>query len=179
MPKQKKLPVNRSTRPPCPIGLDCLMVAEQGKPCPNKSYCSMVASPWSLPYKIEVWADGTQYMSVDITYSTQSERIEKEAAGFAEADSLPYLLIKSDLGKPILLVNWCRDWHEEHGWFEPCELDFNYPLWVAARIGASYREFREVASKDSDWWKHWGHSLAREPYEPEIPSHPHCILPIA
>lgn len=158
--------------------MDCLGVAAQkGKPCPNKFYCAQLASPWSLPYKTSVWADGTKYLKVDISYSTQSERIEKKTAGFAEADSLPYLFIHSDLGKPILFVDWSRDWHEEHGWMEPCELDFDYPLWVAARNLRDYSEFRQVGKKDHRWWKHWSHSLNREPYEPETPNYPHCILP--
>lgn len=168
---QKKL-----TRQPCPIGLDCLLVAAvAGKPCPNKYYCSDQARPWKLPLEFTIQEDGTKCLEVNTSSSSFIAREQREV-GFGNATKLPFDFVESDLSKPILVVDSYRSEHEEGGWFTSENLDRDYPCWVAARNGASYKEFQEVR-KDDTWWNHWCHSLNRQPYEREIPQFPHCILP--
>lgn len=117
-------------------------------------------------------------MYVGLRCNTNAERTEKKAAGFEEAVSLPYTLIKDDEGQPVLCVSHTSGKQEEAGWFRATPLPSDYLMWAAARQGMNYQDFHET-DWDRQRWFHW--TQRRENYyrdwEDTLPEHPHCILP--
>ena len=175
--KQKKSAAVRSTRPLCPIGIDCLLVAaERGRPCPNKDYCAAQARPWKLPYQICRLQDGTCVLEVTLSYYTETERLEKQAVGFHESVRLPYTYLKDDEGQPVLCVVYCTNNEQKAaGWFNPESLPDSYWMWAAVKLGMNYKDFREYEwSKDcwSDWMQRREHFYS----EGNLPEFPHCVL---
>lgn len=175
LPKQKKSPPSKSTRPPCPIGLDCLLVAAtRGKPCPNKDYCAHQVAPWKLPYEIRWLKDGTCCLLVVAQSRTTSEREEKEQCGWVEARHLPYQYCKGSEGQPLLYVSTYSIEHKKGGWCQAEYLPDSYFAWAVVRMGMPYEEYRE-----RDWYYLFRDSpYSFEPMykEEDLPEYPHCIL---
>ncbi len=177
--KQKKSPPSKSTRPPCPIGLDCLLVAAKvGKPCPNKEYCASLARPWKLPYQISQLPSGTRLLEVAIASYSETERIEKTSAGFEKALPLPYKFIADDRKQPVLCVTYTSGEQESAGWLRATPLPSDYLMWVAVKQGISYQDFRETDWSDRRYmhWTQIQQDYYRE-WESTVIEYPHCILP--
>ena len=143
----------KSKRQPCPIGIDCLLVAAvKGKPCPNREYCNHHARPWRLPYHIKT-EDGVRCLEV-INLGIDTEEEEKIKAGWEQALLLPFYYARCPDLPNLVLVVYTYSHHEESGWEEAQYLGTKYFMWAAAKLGMSFSEFRltEFAQNEYESW---------------------------
>ncbi len=167
----------KSTRRPCPISIDCeLVAAERGKVCPNRDYCESLAAPWNLPYWCSVLSDGTQVLNVDNLddyVNSQISTRERYNAGWCSAYPLPfYYFAVPGFYKPVLIAYTVNGWHDESDWQEAKVLGGLYRMWAAARTGMNYQDFSRQ-NFDSDAFPYWEYAKL---LEPDV-NYPHCILP--
>lgn len=177
MDKKRSPKKRKSTRRPCPLDIDCeLVAAERGKVCPNRDYCEHVAAPWNLPFRATVLPDGTQVLTVITSASNYSyegtQSSEQYKAGWCAASLLPFYYFKiPEFSRPILVVY--RRSFVDSGWEEAKHLGTRYHMWAAATIGISYQDFYEKDFDSYQYFDCWQYPVITEPQS----DYPHCILP--
>lgn len=171
MNKKRSLVKTKSTRRPCPIEIDCeLVAAERGKICPNRDYCEHLVKPWSLPYKISQLSDGTRVFEVRSGREAAVEgNIEREQylVGWCEPLRIPfYYGYVEGLTQPVLITTG-SEYEPNYQWERAEVLPDQYHFWAAATMGITYQEFLNL----NPLYPRYDFLKAPES------DYPHCILP--
>lgn len=101
--KQASKAIRTSRRRPCPIDINCELVTERGKTCPNRDYCKRVAAPWDFPYRLGTLADGTRVLIVSYFFLSDHKTYYHEAGWFTSQE-LPYFYAEAEDNTFMLVV---------------------------------------------------------------------------
>jgi hypothetical protein len=79
--------MRKSRRYPCPIDINCeLVAAERGRTCPNRDYCKRVAAPWEFPYDRTTLSDGTKVLAVRFFFLSPYRKAYQENGWYVAQD---------------------------------------------------------------------------------------------